>query len=150
MASKKGFNFLYPLVICIVLIIGLAAFAISMNSTIEEGRARYVNERGKRRDKEKQNKGLQNEVWALREFITGKDDQVVAMETLKATLFQDFVDLKEQMYIEQGNIAAAQSRKEYTYLEDFYGDVKEDLRWQSQEIASLRTARGSVSSPCSR
>ncbi len=137
MAAKKGFNFLYPLVICIVLIIGLTAFAISMNSDIEDARRLHKAEVKKRRDKESDNKDLQNEVWALREFITGKDDQAVAMEVMKSTLFEDFSDLKEILLAEQGD--PAQGRKEYTYLEEFYGDVKEDLRSQSQAIAALRT-----------
>ena len=139
MAAKKGFNFLYPLVICIVIIIGLAAMSINMNSTIEDERAATRSEISKRQSQEKKNEELQKEVWQLREFITGSDDQVVATETLRATLFDDFSNLKVQLQVEQGNEAAAQNRKEYTYLEEFYGDVKEDLRWQSQTIASLRT-----------
>lgn len=140
MPAKKGFNLLYPLVISIVINLGLIAAVIMTDSKVKEAQDIAAKAERQASDRKSAAMKLRSEITVLRELIEGEDKEVVP-EVVRNRVMVDWKDLVRKIAEERGTESEREGRPEYTNLLEVYDEMKEELDWQSQEIARLKTQR---------
>lgn len=138
MPAKKGLNLLYPLVISIIIVLGLVAALISIDSTAQEIYEEALDDRAELKEKNDQFREARAEILSLKELISAGGE--VRPEIIRGTHFQDWKDQVERIAKERGT-EVGESKSEYTNLVEIYDEMKEELLWQSGEIARLKSER---------
>ncbi|MCZ6688026.1 MAG: hypothetical protein O7H41_00275 [Planctomycetota bacterium] len=139
MAAKKSFNLIYPLVVSIMLNLGLIGLVFSVDSKLKEQTDIARAETSEAKDSKEATRKAQREARILKELITGSREGSVSPEIIKGTHFRDWTEqarrIAELRGTDPGEI------REITNLQEVYDVMKEDLLWQAEEIARLKTDR---------